>query len=491
MIVPMRPHSILLTLFVALGFVNETRLNADEPKPPEFNFQVVDLQGRPVAGAKVQVWAFAFNGGSGGIDEKTLPAVTTDDNGKVRLVIAAVGDEKAKQRIRDCIARGIRRVALQIEHPLHPKLSEYFDANRADPIVLQDSTMLGIRAHHANDKAPLKRLYPLMNGVDVDWQQADDMLKVRRVDLTSDDRAQSLRVVHIPEHGPAEFSDLIDLNEYSGNPVFIDAIIKPGVRVEGRLSEQVPRPIQRGRVVGHIISGSERSRAYLSVATEINADGSFVFESLPAGETLQLVTLCDAWISSNPTAAQLNAYQAKHNPKGLENLQPSGHDVNPQLIWLAGKVVRPEIAMEPTATCEVTVVDQEGHPIRNATVSFWPNQFFHNAGSSIVGEGVDIFESIREMLKSGDHGRKPYQRSERFTSITNERGVAVVGNLPVGGKKERGAREASFIAQCDSYQIDEKSPGIQRGGFRPNYSAKLSPEETTKITVRMRKVASP
>jgi hypothetical protein len=462
----------------------------------EFRYRFVDTKDNPVVGAKVHVWQFAYgSGSSGGPDENLLPSATTDAEGIARLVLAAKGNDKLDQFLRQMLNKGIRSLGLKIDHPDHPQLVEYFNVNMPGPIVLQDAIMIGVRAHREGDKTPLDRLFPAISGNTVDWEQASDMLKIRRVDMASQNRAELLRIVHVPEQGPAAYSGLIDLKEHSGNPIFIDAAIKPGVRVEGRLDEQVPRPVKGGRVVAMIVTGEQRSRWYFSAVTDIAADGTFVFESLPADENLQVIVICDGWISMSPTVQDIQAYQEKHKVEDFANERQGGYMVFPQLVRLAGEVAKPTIAMEATAACEVTVTDEEGKPLPQVTVAFWPNQYLYNAGSTIVGEGSDMLSLVREMLKTGDHAPKISRDyvGKTYSALTDDRGIATIRNLPVGGKDDKAVdRDQSFAVWLEGYAVTapQQDFGLV-GDVRVSQAKNLVPGPTTKASARMHKVAPP
>ena len=222
-----------------------TREQAAESPPTqfEFRFQVVTAKGKPAVGATVRPWAvsLAGQGGSFSLDEKQFRSTKTDSQGMVRIAFPSVG------ALRDLHDRDILSVALKVDHPDHPVWSNYVavgaDENR---IVLADATTVEVRAHRANEASLLRRLYPVQEAPSTDWTEADGLLTLRRVDLTSDRTSRWLRVVHVPEQGSAWFSDLLDLKAMPGNPVAIETTMKPGVRIEGRLADRVPRPSRMG-----------------------------------------------------------------------------------------------------------------------------------------------------------------------------------------------------------------------------------------------------
>jgi hypothetical protein len=149
----------------------------------EFRFQVVTAKGKPVVGATVRPWgiSLAGQGSSFGLDEKQFPLTKTDSQGVVRIAFPSVG------ALRDLHERDIFCVALKVDHPDHPVWSNYLavggDENR---VVLADSTTVEVRAHRPNEASLLRRLYPVHDAPSTDWSEADEVLTLRRVDLTSD-----------------------------------------------------------------------------------------------------------------------------------------------------------------------------------------------------------------------------------------------------------------------------------------------------------------
>ena len=88
--------------------------------------------------------------------------------------------------------------------------------------------------------------------------------------------------------------------------------------------------------------------------SSIRSDGHFVFESLPPDGEVQLIALCDGYISKDPLG----------NPDARIFRQSR----NPQKFDLTGAVCRATIVMEPAAQCQVHVLDTKGKPLAGAKV---------------------------------------------------------------------------------------------------------------------------
>ena len=86
-------------------------------------------------------------------------------------------------------------------------------------------------------------------------------------------------------------------------PVVVDVPLKPVQRIEGALSDDVPRPITNGRIKFRTLNRSaedERVRWFSWVP--IRSDGTFAVEAWPTGEKIQLIALCDGYIAKSGKA---------------------------------------------------------------------------------------------------------------------------------------------------------------------------------------------
>jgi len=454
--------------------------------PFEVTFRVVNTRRKPVAGAKVVPWAVGSGGGSFGIRDNVFPPITTDAHGVARVVFPTEGNDPSVRMLQKAAKDGIRSIAVRVDHPDHPIWTAYVELEGDHQIMLFDSTTIKVRGHRSGASSPLRHLCPILPNslfLGSDWFERDGLLTIRRVDLDGREPTRWLRIIHIPEKGPALFSDLIDLKLRIENPVRFDLEMKPGVRVEGTLADRVPRPVKNGRVVAQIIHGTDVWTNWKWMATaSINADGKFVIESLPADEDLQLIALCDGWVSSSPTVEEVQTYSAMYGGTNFNYYGASPTMVYPRLVRLTGTSVAAAVPMQHTANCEITVIDDAGKPLPNATVSFWPNQVFFNSGSNILGTGVDALDLLRKQLASGKH--KPdidwFRNFERYQAKTNPQGVALVRDLPVAGAAEpKDPVDCHFSVSHDAY-------ASTAGMFpTPQATVKLHPGGTERAKVHL------
>jgi len=137
----------------------------------------------------------------------------------------------------------------------------------------------------------------------------------------------------------------------------------------GTLDEAVPRPVVDGEVCLGLNRGTgwgtpSMLRLYRA---PVDADGSFELAGLPPG-TGEMVGLCRGWVSRT---ALVPAEDEDDDPDRILQPVPAG----------ATDFV---LAMEPTATVEVRVLDPDGEPLPGAAVWMWPNVRWSNGYSSIL-----------------------------------------------------------------------------------------------------------
>lgn len=237
-----------------------------------------------------------------------------------------------------------------------------------------------------------------------------------------------LRVLQIVDGQPILWSERIDVDPGDDSRVLLkDVPLSPGVRVEGKLDDTVPRPVVNGHVAANIHrlpkKAGERDATWRwSDKAVIEEDGTFVFDSLPRDEVLQMIAVCDDYNSAKPPKADV----LKHFPNGVRMFD-SPFSLG-QLAALRGNIVEPTIAMEQATSIEVTVLSPTEKPVSGAYVYLAPNQYWFGGGSQMLGAA----HSWAEILVDARHNpEKEFDRSSnRFLATTNEQGIAIVKNLP-------------------------------------------------------------
>lgn len=245
-----------------------------------------------------------------------------------------------------------------------------------------------------------------------------------------------LRVVSFREGEPTLFSDEIEVKPGDKSRVLFKEIqLSIGSRVEGSLDESIPRPIKNGYVIACIYKAhpvDRRSRWRWADEAEIAEDGTFVFESLPADEAVQMIPICDGWVPAKPSVADVLAVMpSAGDPKQLEN-SIKNFSACPQLIKTESDKNTASLAMVKAASVTVKVVDQNDQPLANIKTGTNPNQFWFKAGSQILGSSYPT-RLAWEMTDRGKELNSFYEsRRSRYYSSTDKDGVFVLMNMPPG-----------------------------------------------------------
>jgi beta-lactamase regulating signal transducer with metallopeptidase domain len=457
---------------------------------------IVNSKGEPVAGAKLKLSGFTpVYSSSVTLDEEKFPPEITesDAEGKARILIPEAATDLANRFMQELIAQGLQRLQIQIDHRSHPVRWQEISVGQNKPVVLADSTTVEIRAFRNDNRKPVHGIWPEIGRQLLDAGENNGLLTIRRLDITSPQATRALRIVHFLESGPAWFSDLIELKPAANNLIVVNAELKPGVRLEGKLDVQVTRPIKNGRVFATLVSRQNALlQGYWEAETAIAADGTFVFESLPANEEAQLVALCDGWVNSPPSPVELKGYSQRMGFKEIDEPNLDSGNVFPRLCRLNAAKIQTSIPMHRTATCEITVLDADGNGLAGAFVGFPVNQIYYQGGTGLIGNGGDRLAILRSELKTGQHRKTPAANSNQvaYTAQTNEHGVAVISHIPVG-KESQKSRPAPvmLLVQREGYEtINRSMPSFP---FGPQIlQVKLLPGKTEKLQIRMREKVS-
>ncbi|TWU11393.1 hypothetical protein CA54_02000 [Symmachiella macrocystis] len=476
------PRSIVGTVFLFLAAAQSALGDdAQAPQKPDIEFikcrvLVVDALGQPVQGAVVMPSGFRTRAEPGShwgwVKQRfgPVPKVKTGPKGIAEIEVPKFVTEK----------QTIGQVTWLVDNPDHVVYRADHDIND-DPaeITLKDGYRIAATAVDAATTEPIKEhLYAVQSGYNMslgaEWRQSKSGVLLSRV---FDEAQITLRLVALTPGQPARFSDLITLDRADdGGRIFLRSIpLKPGTRVAGKLDPAVPRPVTGGNVVAFISAGEvpqDGSRAALwrwNDETKIQPDGSFVFESLPRGEVVQLIAVCNGWISKNPTQAELDAvlpWQENLNP-GLAN-----SFTTPQVFSLDAAKIEPTLGMFTAATCRIKVVDPDDKPLPAAEVMMWPNHKQLRGGSTVLGFGYRSTDLLRTIEKGEELDWQAIMQDKmRFRAKTNDEGVAVILNLP--GRPNIG---------LNVIHNDFDQPALQGRRFR---NVDLKPGESTEITIRM------
>lgn len=429
--------------------------------------RVVDPDGNPIEGAIV---------GVGGLREKAEPSrhwlwaperfgetpeKETDSEGTVEMPYPKYVVEKLETG----------KMTWTATHPDFIKFRQEFsvDLELAEIQMKRGFKIAAYAVDEASGERLTKNLYAVAGG-----DHAQKWLLKKNGMLVSGampKKERFLRVVELVEGKPPRFSERIEIKPGEKSRVLVkDVKLLSGTRVVGKLDESVTRPVKSGYVVASIIRKPAANpndwdnRWEWSAKTKVNDDGSFVFESLPKDEVLQLIPVCDGWVPKPPKAAEI----APFFPDEIENR--AGWAAVPSVVKLEGDEVAVTLKMNKAKTVRVTVVGPDDQPIAGAEVGCSPNQKWFDGGSQIYGEGY----SMRKYLVESRVGDFEYMRDSRYSKKTDENGIAVIANLA----DNRRSREL---------HVGHKEFELPIKGRRRTFEYELDDAEITEVTVKLQK----
>ena len=392
-------------------------------KPLEYSFHVVTTRNKPIAGAEVTVWAVGWQEGAAAAASRS----TKNSFLRRRPMPTAWRRLSFRPREREgrwtCCGRPRKLGSIASRSPSTIRtirFGTFTSASRANAASCSRTRQRWSFARtREQETGLLTHLYPVLAGAAfasevADWSERDGVLTISRLDLTGEHAFGLLRVAEFPEKGPLLFSDLVDLKKHVEDPITLDLALKPGVRVKGRLNAQVPRPIKNGRVVAGIQTGHNdygNKWMWHAMAT-IAADGTFLFESLPPDENLQLIALCDGWVSTSPTRAEVMKY-AEANQFGVDYRGPMNGVVSPISFGSKGRQssLSCPCGGRPTAKC-TSPTKRTSRSRAHGSISARIRNG-STAEPRFSAQGVDYATVMRGQLASGVHTANPNFRAVR------------------------------------------------------------------------------
>lgn len=395
----------------------------------ELPVRVIDPAGNPVADAKIFPWALRSSQGHGPWANdpreraKIAPQeVVTNANGEATVLYPQLRD----------VAEGVQTigVSLQVDHPEFA----YADDLHID-VPLEEDGPYEIKL---GEGKPII-IRPLVDGAaevpgDLialwsdgrSWRPdaaieklADGSLKIPALPLGKN----SVLLVKLDGERATHFSKITDFELSAGKTESLDVPLRPGIRVRGALSQNVPRPVSGGRIKVETLppSAEDYNRVMWFTWAPINPDGTFTIESWPAGEPMQLIALCDGYMADSGKA-----------PAVVNNPRDSQDDFynRPQVFETLDQPI--EVAMSPLQSCIARAVDEEGTPVAGVQVLAGPNVGWWNHGSQIYCHPLVRGERLlrnRNYYSSEDKGLP-----QPFTAETNAQGEATL-YLPIGDER--------------------------------------------------------
>lgn len=448
------PARSLRLLFVCLC-VSVPGLVAADEKPDEkidpskmtdLAVLLQDEDGKPVAGAEVMPYAMRMKeqSGHGYWDRKVYGApkhFRSNDEG-----IAVIKYPPHVQSGPDVLTTKL--VSFQITHTDFIRKIVDFDLGpeRAE-VQLKPGCEVRLSAVDPEGKR-VENFGVVVAGPYQPEKWAKDGEGGRRTRSISDGTWQTM-LVKLQDDGPTLFSDVLPLRVRPKQTVqFRNIRLSPGARLRGRLSANVPRPVKRGYVVttsvpqpaGNSYDDKDPSLVWHDWV-DVAEDGTFEFASLPRGGEVQLIAVCDGWVSTTtvPDANQVF--------------------VMGQLFDIDKDVVDVELQMEATGTLRVEVTTKDGKPLTEGSVAAWPNQSYYKGGSTVLGQKYRSDWQIKNQLLPRDQqlAWPDWARDLPFMQPLDKNGVAVLTGIPVGKGEQ-------VALQHDKLKLQTKNGAENRSG---------------------------
>ncbi|QDV20448.1 Regulatory protein BlaR1 [Gimesia panareensis] len=366
-----------------------------------------------------------------------------------------VSNQKGSVKIE--VPTGATRVRLSVEAKGFDSLQKAYSLNDPLVITLKPGRIIHVKAIDAEGK-PLSDAYALLEGSHLFGRE------IRRVSghpgyyqspVVSPDR-RWMRVVDGSHPGPILFSPLIDVThpeEVEADGTIV-ARLKPGIRLEGRLDDSVPRPIKHGCVELYINEGAAHQIGGGWVwqdTTLVREDGTFVFESLPAGGYAQLYALLDGYQSSQPTDEEFRAMfppKIMSDPKLVEEALEQHDTFRPRAfpLPLDQSELKVNLPCSRTSAFDLTVLDPAGRPLTNAHAKCAPLGLF--VGGSRFAPGNELLsrsQLVRQKSVKEIRLLQDWINASFINVPTDQAGIAHIRNLPSRGEQKYVVRAPGYF----------------------------------------------
>ena len=399
--------------------------------PADISFKKVlvvvqDESGQPVAGVTVKPDGFRVKGIHGadaygwndklfGPPEKSV----TDDQGRacVKYPVNSIPEEK----------EDTGALILMVTHPEFAPVhvQTYLVDGSESPIQIHRGLLLRVSAWYGNDRQPVPEVVFNLSQEGLnpdDWQkQEDGTWSLHKLSPGE----HIIRAMGRLPSGQILFSEVRAFSAATnGEIIYLE--MKPGIRIEGRLDDRVPRPVKNGRVLidvrppqlpawtnyDQVDAIMKRYPDYWETFWRtyrpIAEDGTFVFESVPPGG-LDVVAMGDGFVSSSG-----GVFGNNNNGQ----FKPARDFCLPQPFTLTAPVTQIEVATEPSATLEVHAHTRQGRPVPGIEIGLNPN--------------VVRMNGIFGMMRHSDEApfNNPPGLSDLYGAKTDADGIALFTNVP-------------------------------------------------------------
>jgi len=480
---------LLFLMTAGCDFSNSSPDTSTDPAKVKFKEVAVVVQdedGKPIEGATVSSEGFRVKGIHGadayGWNKKLFGepvAAVTGSDGKAMVKYPVMGIPEEKELT--------GALFFSVTHPEYAtvRVQTYYVDRREKPIQLTRGIHLEVSAYFGSNQQPVTDLVPILNEEGMihtnDWQKLDNgVLAFHKMSpgghiLQLMGRLPSGEIVYsedfaftvekgkeISKQPNPSNPDGVIVSYQAGKEIRIRLNMQPGIRLEGRLDDNVPRPVKNGRVLisvrakefpawNNYADIDDILKKYPNVYPwksyrPIAEDGTFVFESIPPGG-LDVIVHGDGFVSKS------GGDFSQRNGSKLEKVP--GFAL-PQAFSLVAPTTKIEVVTEPTATLEVTAKTKAGKPVEGATVYVNPD---------VVRLG-GIFGNMRQSSEEPFRNLPPLPDVPYFAT-TDKDGFAVIRNVP--------ASDRGMEAYHPQYQVPLQEPTDWRDRY---IRVTFSPGET-------------
>ena len=340
---------------------------------------------------------------------------------------------------------------------------------RTPHITLKRGGRLRIKALREGEATPLTDFQTLISGqwFPGRWQTDEGA----RLSPVIEPGPGVFRIVDRTDPEQLQFSQAITFASTAGQTTDFDVPLCPGMTVRGQLHPSIPRPVKNGFVVVTIhdeptaVAGTSNEAVQWQTWTTVSENGDFEFASLPPSSEVRLLAWCDGSVSKLPKASTIPASSKQFVRARISS--PQFFTVTPDAKY--------EIAMEPSAQCEVTVTATSGKPVEGIEVHFSPNVIYGRGSTMFGWAGRSELplktnnQSIGDILRqSRNHWEEtkhdPNFLRGSFGGVTDASGKVVVTGLPGRG-----------LAHVDISHDQWTSKGHLTPPFRSDFAVNLQP----------------
>ncbi len=462
-----RSASVLVASMVCWGVLSSSQSNAQQLVEKESlvkktqKVQAVDTDGNPIADATFKpfglnlsyFWPASLMG-------KPIDSIS-DKEGFVSLEYPQLFADSVQCKSIDCVVSHSEYVGAIARIPIN--------ATECQKVTLKKGIRFALKGIEIDGSPVKERFAALMSG-----DTAPSFRQVGTDGLIETKSAATgphqVMLVQPRNDNKTRFSEALFFHfndrDQDDGVVVDDVELLPGARVFGKLPSNIKRPIKEGVVIARqrplpMKDANELGMRQLSWGdwTTIAEDGSFAFVSMPRSGKIQIIAMCDGWVSPG------------------ERMMTKG-----QTFTVSDDDLEVELELQPTMDGVIEVKDEAGTPIHDANVSFWPNELWEDYGSQILGQRSRSIDEAKLQMGLEQESGSASDRINAFSGKTDDKGRVVIRNLPSRFALPFMVEKKGFDALKRNLPVPLNSDGVE---------TESAERLTSQIYVTLKKAESP